>query len=163
MLIIDENNDSYILHNVDTPTPKSCQHFWVLDLVLKDFTLAPLKLIEETWCKTVTVEIEGFNVELPCKWFVLIVDPETSLIDIINVGELSRRPYNVLVYDNERNFAHGSTAKVVDMSSCERVVNPSINRHQMHCHPISKHRWIAIGNTDGYVKYLKDCVLGDLI
>lgn len=161
MLIIDDNNDTIILHNLHTPV--ASKYFWVLDLQLMDFTLTPMSMFEELWCDCVALEIEGFAFSVPAKWRVLVSDEETSTLDVVEAEELSKIPFSVVVYDNERSFAYHKPARVIDASPDEVVVYPSLNRHHMLCHPIAPNRWITIAPNDTYNKYLKNTVLGDIL
>ena len=161
MIIVNENNQSVMLHNVCTPLPST--HFWVLDLVMMDFTLSPLAMMEEQWCKCVALEVEGFCFSVPATWHVLISEGETSILDVIEAEKLSNHNFDVVVYDNEKSFGHCSRVRIIDSSPEECVVYPSLNRHHMMCHPISPTRWIAIAPNDGYTKYFKDKLLGDIL
>jgi hypothetical protein len=161
MIIVNENNDSVLLHNISTPVPST--HFWVLDLVLMDFNLIPLNMLEEQWCKCVAIEIEGFCFSVPATWHVLITDEDTSILDTIEAENLSNHNFDLVVYDNDKSFGYCSPVRIIDSSADECVVYPSLNRHQMMCHPISPSRWIAIAPNDGYNKYFKDKLLGDIL
>ena len=160
MLIVDENNKSVIIPSVHVPAVWS--HFWVLDLQLLDFTLTSLTMFEEYSGPSVALEIEGFAFSVPKDWNILIADPEISTLDIIEIDKLAKQSYQAVVYDNEKNTAHCSSIRIIDQSNHELNVNPSLNRHQMLCHPIGITRWVCIAPNDSYNKYLKDLVLGDL-
>lgn len=160
MVLLDEDNNSVILSGLQTPLKSN--YFWILDLQLVDFTLTPIKIIEEYWGPTISIEVEDVIITVPKKWHILITDPEISSLDILEINKLSRQPYSVVVYDNERSIAYGTTVKVIDYQNYGMVINPSLNRHHMFCHPISNSRWICIAPNDSYNKYLKDTVIGDI-
>lgn len=161
MLIVDDNNKSIIIPNVHVPVTST--HFWVLDLQMLDFTLSKITMFEEYSGPSVAIEIEGFVFSVPKEWNILIADPEISTLDIIEIDKLAKQSYHVVVYDNERNFAHCSRVRIVDQSNHELIVNPSLNRHQMLCHPIGVTRWVCIAPNDSYNKYLKDLTIGNLL
>ena len=161
MLIINENNDAVVLHNICTPVPST--HFWVLDLNMMDYTLTNLSMMEEQWCKCIALQVEDFCFSVPAKWHVLISDGDTSMLDVIEAEKLSNHNFNVVVYDNDKSFAHCSAVRIIDSSPEECVVYPSLNRHHMLCHPIGPSRWIAISPNDTYNKYFKDKILGDIL
>lgn len=161
MLIVDDTLSTYILESVHVPT--SSTHFWVLDLQLLDFTLAPLEILEEIVCPALTIEINGLAFNLPTHWNVLIMDEETSQLDVVSIDELSGRPFRVFVYDNDRSFGYSEAVRVIDYSSEVHHVNPSLNRHHMLCHPFAPNKWICVAPNDGYNKYLKNLVMGDIL
>ena len=41
-------------------------------------------------------------------------------------------------------------------------VGPVLNKHQMLCHPIGPNEWVTVGPSDGFNKYLKDRIAGEL-
>lgn len=161
MIIIDDNSACTMLESVHVPTVST--HFWVLDLQMLDFTLTKLEILEETFSPSLEIEVEGFSFYLPTQWNVLIMDEETSQLDVVSVDDLSGRPFKVVVYDNDRNSATCKPVRVLNYNSDEHYVNPSLNRHHMLCHPISQSKWICIAPNDSYNKYLKNLVIGDII
>lgn len=161
MLIIDDKGDTIILHNVCTPVASA--YFWVLDLQMMDYTLVPMPMFEELWSDCVAVQVEGFTFSMPAKWRILVSDSDTSVLDVVEAEELSKIPFDVVVYDNEKSFAYHSPARIVDVTPQHVEVYPSLNRHHMMCHPIAPSKWVSIAPNDTYNKYLKNTVLGDII
>lgn len=161
MIILDENSKATILESIHVPT--AAEYFWVLDLQQLDYTLTPLEVLEELWCPSIAVEIEGFQFSLPASWNVLVLDQETSQLDIVAIKDLAGKPFEAMVFDYERNKARGSVIKVVDYTSESHNVNPALNRHHMLCHPVGPNTWVTIAPNDSYNKYLKELVVGDII
>jgi len=161
MLILDDNNKAIVLNSIHVPT--SATHFWVLDLQLLDYTLAPLLVLEEIWCPSIAIQIEGYQFSIPATWNLLVMDEDTSQLDIVAIKDIAGKPFKAMVLDHQRNTAHGSQIRVMDYSNESHNVNPSLNRHHMLCHPIGPTNWICIAPNDSYNKYLKNLVVGDIL
>jgi hypothetical protein len=161
VLIVDDSLKAYILESVHVPTKSS--HFFILDLQMLDFTLTPLEVLEEVNCPALVLNIENYEFALPSHWNVLIIDEDTSQLDIVTVDELAGKEFTLFAYDNERSYGYGIPVRVVNyLVDCHHV-NPSLNRHHMLCHPFDSNKWICIAPNDGYNKYLKNLVLGDIV
>lgn len=161
MLIVDENSNSLILDSIHVPT--SAKYFWALDLKMQDFTLAELKILEELWAPSIMVSIDGFSFPLPASWNILVMDPETSQLDVVDVASVAGKEFHAMVYDNDRNMASAAIIRAVDYKPEFHNVNPSLNRHHMLCHPISNSSWICVAPNDSYNKYMKNMVVGNLL
>ena len=161
MLIKDEAERIVQLQSIHVPTIST--HFWTLDLQQHDFMLAPLKVLEESWCPCLTVEVEGYMFQIPAKWNVLIVDPDTSQLDLVEFERFSCESFKVAIYNEARHLIYPASIKVVDYSSEEHVVNPALNRHHMLCHPVATKKWICLAPNDSYNKFLRQTVIGDLL
>lgn len=161
MLIINENNDINILENIHVPTEPD--YFWVLDLQLLDFILAPVLILEELLCPSIAIEVGGSTFSVPAKWNILVMDDDTSQLDIVEIYKLAGNPFNAMVYDTEKHTAHGSRVRVMDYAVERHNVNPSLNRHHMLCHPIGPVHWVCLAPNDSYNKYLKNLVIGDIL
>lgn len=161
MLVFDEKSQPLIIDNIYAPT--STSHIWLLDLSIMDFTLAPLEVLEEITCPTIMVEICGFSFALPAKWYILVYDEETTQVDTVCVADLSGKEFVALGYGPNKNKAFPAKITVVDYCGQYKNVGPSLNKHQMLCHPIGPNSWVNISPTDVYNKYLKDIFVGDII
>ncbi len=161
MLIFDENNDAIMLDNIQGPVLS--QYMYVLDLNMMDFTLSPLLVFEEVICPTIVLKIKGFDFELPANWNILISDEETYQLDVVEISELAGKEFKALVYGMNMINVALETIQVIDYISNHQNVGPSLNKYQMLCHSINPTSWINISPSDGYSKYLKDRVVGDII
>ena len=160
MLILDDDNKVLMLESIHVPT--SASHFWVLDLQQLDYTLTPLEVLEELWCPSIVIEVEGYQFSVPASWNILVMDDDTSQLDVVAIKDLAGKPFNATVFDHQRNQAYGRRIRVMDYTSESHNVNPSLNRHCMLCHPIGPHQWINVAPNDSYNKYLKNLVVGDI-
>lgn len=161
MLIFDERNRPTILESIHGPT--IAEHMWVLDLTMMDFTLAPLVMLEETICPAVQVRVSGFEFILPANWNILVFDTETTQLDVIELSEAAGREFTALVYGPSMGRPSPSTISITNYYNEYANVGPSLNKHQMLCHPIGPDEWVSVSPSDSYNKYLKDNIVGDLI
>lgn len=161
MLIFDNDNKSLILDNIYTPIV--ADSFWVLDLNIMDFTLAPLIALEELVCSTIEVSIGKFRFNLPTMWNILVVDPDTMQLDVVQVSELAGKQFSAFVYGPNAPTFECALINVTDYFSSRKNVGPTIAKHQMLCHPISPAHWVSVAPSDTYNKYFKDKTAGDLI
>lgn len=161
MLIFDNNNDAVILDSIYTPT--LADHIWVLDLTIQDFTLAPLLVLEEVISPSIELMIRGFKFVLPANWNILVTDEETMQLDVVEVAELAGKEFKALIYGPDLPRAELDVVTVTNYHPNYQNVGPSLNKHQMLCHPISPHTWINVAPSDSYNKYLKNITVGDII
>ena len=161
MLIFDNNSHPIILSDIYTPTVTD--HIWTLDLTMMDFTLSPLLVLEEIIAPTIELMVGGFTFKLPANWNMLIVDEETSALDVVEIGDISGGRFTAFVYGPEMSRHEASTVTVMDYFPSFHNVGPSLAKHQMLCHPISPNTWVNIAPSDSYNKYLKERIVGDLV
>lgn len=161
MLIFDDNAKPVILDSIYVPTP--CSYFWVLDLSMRDYTLAPLTILEEIVCPSIKILVRGFEFVLPAYWSILVYDTETTQLDSVQVSKLVGREFTALVYGPEKVRPTPAPIRYVEYNIEYRNVGPSLGKHQMMCHPIGPTEWINIAPTDAFNKYLKDMTVGDII
>lgn len=161
MLIFDEKVQPVILENIYNPI--ITESFWVLDLNLLDFKLTPLQIIEQTDAPSLVVSIEGFDFVLPASWNILIVDDDSMVLDVVELSEAAGHAFKAMVYGPNLPMARISEISIKQYYPLYPNIGPSLNKHQMLCHPISPGSWICVSGGDTYNKYLKDKVVGDLI
>lgn len=161
MLILDENQNTVIIDNISTPIPS--EYFWVLDLAMRDFTLTPLLVLEEVSCPTLTIDIDGFRIDVPATWNILIYDGSTGDIDIVPVAWIGHKDFTAFAYGPNKTIPRPAPLRLIDYKAYATTVAPALNKHQMICHPIGPDMWISMSPNDGYSKYLKNASMGDLI
>ena len=161
MLIYDGNSQPIILDSIHGPTVT--EHMWVLDLNMLDFTLAPLTMLEEVTCPSIQLLVKGFEFILPANWNVLVYDRETAQLDVVELAETAGREFTALTYGPKKSAPSPAIVTVTNYFVERRNVGPSLNKHQMLCHPIGPDEWISVAPSDCYNKYLKDIIVGDLI
>ena len=161
MMILNEQGKTIIIDNLYMPLISN--YLWVLDLALMDYALVPFNILEEITCSSITLEIFGFEFTLPSNWYVLIYDEETTQVDVVQVSELAGSEFNALIYGPKMTKPSPGKIRVVDYHAQFPNVGPSLNKHQMLCHPVASNAWISVSSTDVYNKYLKDVVLADIV
>ena len=161
MLIFDENTEAIILENIHTPT--ITDYFWVLDLNIMDYMLAPLLVLTQIDCPAIIVKIGGFEFPLPPMWNILAYSEETYEIDAVEIQDLAGKQFVSMVYGQNTPNVIPGVVTVVDYIPDYRHVAPILNKHQMLCHPISPSEWVNVSPSDGYNKYLKNRTVGDII
>jgi hypothetical protein len=161
MLIFDSESKPIILDSIFVPT--LTDHFWVLDLAMLDYTLAPLVTLEQVVCPSLQVQVLGFEFIIPANWNILVYDRETCQLDTIEVAEAAGRQFNSLVYGPQKSRAIPGQITITNYYLEYVNVGPTLNKHQMLCHPIGPDVWVNVAPSDTYNKYLKDLTLGDII
>lgn len=161
MLIMDENAQPVILDNIHSPTPTS--HKWVLDLSIMDYTLAPLPMLEEIVCPSIQIRVQGFEFILPAYWNILVYDKDTSQLDVVMLAETAGKEFTALIYGPSKIYPSPATITVTNYLFEHKNVGPSLNKHQMLCHPVGPTEWCCVGSSDSYNKYLKGMTIGDLV
>ncbi len=160
MLIFDELNNAIILDSIHTPTISDS--FWVLDLAMEDFTLAPLLVLEESTCPSIVLDVDGYSFPLPTNWNILVCDPETMVLDVVEISGIGGKEFHVMKYGPHKSMIETSIVTVVDYIPDHVNVGPALSKQQMLCHPINQTTWVNVAPTDVYNKYLKNLVAGNL-
>ncbi len=161
MLIFDTHDEPIILENVETPV--LTDDFWVLDLQMMDFTLAQLLVLEEIVGPTIELNINGFNFCLPSSWNILVIDQETNQLDIVQLKKVAGKDFFAFTYGPNKSRHDWVHISVSNYYPNKHNVGPSLFKHQMLCHPIDAETWINVAPSDGYNKYLKNKVAGDIL
>lgn len=161
MLVLDNDNRALILDDIYTPTISD--HFWVLDLQMMDYTLAQLLVLEEIVAPTIVLRVMGFEFPLPANWNILIVDDDTQQLDVIEIKDVAGKELRAFMYGPDKSRHGLATITVADYYPNHHNVGPSLSKHQMLCHPIAPDTWVNVAPSDGYNKYLKEKVAGDIV
>jgi hypothetical protein len=161
MLIFDDFNHPIILDSIHGPTVT--EYMWVLDLSIMDFTLTPLLMLEESFCPSIQVRINGFEFILPADWNILVCDSDTSQLDVVELSETAGREFTALVHGPTSRQPTLASIVVTNYFADHKNVGPSLNKHQMLMHPVGPDIGIQVGPSDVFNKYLKKMELGDLI
>ena len=161
MVISDENSRPILVDGIDTPI--ATDYFWILDLTERDFRLAELVMLEEIITPVIAFSIDGYVIEAPADWNIMIYSPETSQIDVIEISELSRGNFSAFLMDHKLNKVTKNTITVIDYNSYGTIHVPSLNKNTMLCHTAGPTHWICISPTDNYMKLLKNCAVGDIL
>ena len=161
MMIFDEHSKPIILDSILTPTV--AEYMWVLDLQQEDFMLAPLSVLEETTSPSIELMIAGFRFVLPTSWNILVCDPESMQLDVVEVASVAGKEFRAFVYGPDCSMALTAPITATDYHPNFVSVGPQLSKSEMLCHPISPELWVNVTPSDSYNKYLKGKVAGDII
>ena len=145
MVVFGQRNKPIIIDDLYTPIVED--HIWVLDLEINDFTLTPLAMLQEIICSSISLQVNGVDMILPANWFMLIYDEETTMLDVVQISELSGRPFRAFTYGFKDIIASSSSIKTIDYHPQYVNVVPSLNKKQML---LKK----CIGEKEEMVQYL---------
>lgn len=161
MLIFDENSYPILIESATSPIVAT--HMWVLDFSMMDFTLAHYLVTEELVCPGIELEIQGFRFIIPSHWNILVYDKDTQQLDVVDVEDTMGVQFTALVYGPKKVRHIGAPIKITNYFPEYKHATPSLNKHQMLCHPISPDTWINVSPSDSYNKYLKNAIVSDII
>ena len=99
MLIFDEYSNPVILDSI--LTPNVTEYMWVLNLQEEDFMLSPLAVLEETTSPSIELMVAGFRFVLPTSWNILVCDPESMQLDVVEISAVAGKEFRAFVYGAE--------------------------------------------------------------
>ena len=143
MLYFGEDNRVHKIESIET-VPDS-KYFWVLNLKERDFMLKQLAVLETRVLPLVTVKTpSGITFDLPASWYVLIVDLDTTQIDVVRLSMIGGKLYDIFTFGPDMLKPTTSHLQIIDYKQSGEFTTCSINSHEMLCHAIDGHRWINI-------------------
>jgi len=162
MLIFQESESVSI---IDTIKPILLEdYFWVLDLEMRDFTLTPLNVIESITSPGIELLVDNFSFIVPAAWNIMIVDPETSELDISDVASVLGKKFHAFSYGFKSYMPEHHVIEAIDYHPMHESFSPSLSKNHMLCHPIDETRWINVSPADSYNKHFRNTILtGDII
>ena len=161
MFIFDENTQPIMMDSIFDPTVT--EYFWVLDLEMLDYTLTPLSVLEKVTCPSVQLNVLGSSFFLPASWNILVFDEETGHTDVVPLANAAGENFTAVVNGPNCNMIKPGPITIIDYTPSADNISPSLNKHQMLCHPVSPDLWINVAPSDAYNKYLKDLTVGELL
>lgn len=139
-------------------------HYWTLDLAVKDYSLTPIKVLEQIEVPTMVCQLGSQAlVELPVSWSVLVCDKESAQVDVLSLAEFGGRAFNVMIFGPNKTFASQLVLRMVEYKAKSHQIYPSILKHNMLCIPISETQWMHAGPPHNYSRLLKNTMIGDII
>lgn len=160
MLILNEDYDTIILDSIYAPVLSD--YFWCLDTTDQDFMLAPLQVLEEITAPTFTLDLGGFEFNVPASWNILVYDNETMQIDSVEIANAGGKDFRAFIYGPYEKQQQGLIIKTSHYVPVAKTVAPLLNKHQMLCHPITPEHWVCITPHD-VQKHLKNLYVGNLL
>jgi hypothetical protein len=120
-------------------------------------------MLEESYCPSIQLCINGFEFILPASWNILVCDRETSQLDVVELSEVAGREFTALTHGPTIRQPTFANIIVTNYFVDHKNVGPSLTKHQMMMHPIGPDVGVLVGPSDVFNKYLKTMDLGDLI
>jgi hypothetical protein len=134
VLILPEYGFPYIIDAVTGPVVP--RHAWFYDVLVNDFLLKPIVMLEETVGPTVKVRINAFDFFVPASWFILIVDDETKQVDTVPITQCSSSTFKAFMMHPQLNRYELSPVQLLDLDPHGSVVHLLIPRSTLICHPV---------------------------
>jgi hypothetical protein len=127
--------------------------------------------LEEVAGATINLVINEINITMPASWHILVVDPDTRLVDTIPVAQCVYNEYKALMIGTINSRYIDSTIKVLELDSNDNVqVYPKISKGTMMLHPAGLEIGneenvlsIVVGPYDLYDRYLQDVSARELL
>lgn len=160
MLLLNEYNKTVIISSLYDPIV--FKSYWVLDLVLFDYKLANLNMLEESLSPAFLIRVGVAVFTIPANWYVLVYDEETTQLDTVSINDITNKDYTVLVSNMHNMKVDGATIHILDYIPDAKCVYPTLSKSHMMCHPIYDNTWINIAPNDTYNRYLKSRHVSDI-
>lgn len=161
MIIFNEENTPELIDSIHVPLKS--EYMWVLTTDTQlDFTLQPIKTIEESHQPCIGLEIQGFQFYVPTSWYILCTDPDTMQLDTIQVGNIAGTNFHAVICGPRTQKITFSSIKAIDYQVELEYISPTYNKRNMICHAINSNAWVSLSIMDLH-KYIKNCYVGDLI
>jgi hypothetical protein len=107
--------------------------------------------------------VNGFQFVLPANWNMLVCDPESMQLDVVEISDIGGKEFRAMLFGPDHGMVETAIVSTTDYYPTNVCVGPSLNKHQMLCHPVAPLTWVNVAPSDTYNKYLKNLVAGDLI
>lgn len=170
MQILPEWNKPYILDSLSGPV--IAEYFWAFSGPMLDFTLLPINYLEETIGPIIEIQINNTALLIPANWHIMVVDQETSTIDVVPIANCALNDYYAVLSSAVDSKIRMQHVQVNDLAPRVSCVHPMLPKGTMMLHPVGPESEkpemnnflsICIGPYDLYSKYLQDKTIGDLI
>lgn len=110
------------------------RHAWFYDATHNDIMLKPITMIEETSGPMVVIEINGANMTVPSNWHIMVIDPETKVVDTVSILNGSSGHHALLIHPFSNTYKYAPiNPKNLIQGSCAHLSFP---KHNMSLVPI---------------------------
>lgn len=150
MLIMHEFNRPYKIDELSGTL--AAKYFWSFSGSLQDFQLSPILYLEEQIGPVIEISVNSTTFFVPATWHILIVDPETTLVDTVQIAECAKNNFKAFVFSSKDSNFRIADIKLVDYFQEESSIYPLIPRECMMCHPI--------GSTNSDADNILNIVIG---
>lgn len=134
-IVINEINKPYLIDSLTQPLP--LRHHWIFDGHFLDFTLSEINYLEETVGPTITILVAECEINVPGAWNILIVDRETSTVDVVPISKCAAMEYLAFVFSPEDGKLITEPIKVVNWAEKGSCIFPSVGTGAAVVHAIA--------------------------
>jgi hypothetical protein len=136
MLILTDYNKPYL---IDSPTaPMVVKNYWIFNGGQLDYTLAPINYLEETIGTALKLNINGYVIQVPITWFIMISDEETTQLDMISISNcITSNSSALLMTPTDLKF-RVTDIKIIGIDHDISLTHPMLQKNTAVCHPIGK-------------------------
>lgn len=134
-IVINEINKPYLIDSLTQPLP--LRHHWIFDGHFLDFTLSEINYLEETVGPTITILVAECEIKVPGAWNILIVDRETSTVDVVPISKCAAMEYLAFVFSPEDGKLITEPIKVIDWTEKDSCIFPAVSTGAAVVHAIA--------------------------
>lgn len=134
-IVINEINKPYLIDSLTQPLP--LRHHWIFDGHFLDFTLSEINYLEETVGPTITILVAECEIKVPGAWNILIVDRETSTVDVVPISKCAAMEYLAFVFSPEDGKLITEPIKVIDWAEKDSCIFPAVGTGAAVVHAIA--------------------------
>lgn len=134
-IVINEINKPYLIDSLTQPLP--LRHHWIFDGHFLDFTLSEINYLEETVGPTITILVAECEIKVPGAWNILIVDRETSTVDVVPISKCAAMEYLAFVFSPEDGKLITEPIKVINWDEKDSCIFPAVGTGTAVVHSIA--------------------------
>ena len=134
-IVINEINKPYLIDSLTQPLP--LRHHWIFDGHFLDFTLSEINYLEETVGPTITILVAECEIKVPGAWNILIVDRETSTVDVVPISKCAAMEYLAFVFSPEDGKLITEPIEVIDWTEKDSCIFPAVSTGAAVVHAIA--------------------------
>jgi len=134
-VILNELNRAYLIDSLTQPLP--LRHHWIFDAHILDFMLSEINYLEDITGPTVSLLIAECEVRVPASWNILIVDRETSTVDMVPVSKCAAMDYLAFVFSPDDGKLITESIRIVDWNQKGTCIFPSVGTGTAVAHTIA--------------------------
>ncbi len=161
MIIYTDYNKPYVIDSLRAPVVP--EYFWTFSGTLLDFTLTPIAYLEQSTGPTLTIEIDGVQVQVPMMWHILVTDDYMHSLDTVPIANCIKNNYNAVLFSPNGTKPSVHKIKIADYDDNVSLHHPMIQKGNMLCYPVGQSKptanneedllCVSVGPYDLYAKY----------
>lgn len=167
MNLLTEMEIPYIFDSLTQPFQYS--HFWTFDGKQKDFMFKSMTHIESNHGPTVHLLCGDTDIKVPGGWFIMVIDPESSVIDMVPVTACATQETQAVLFCPSLTKRLFVPLSILDITE-ETTFYPSYDKSTAIIHALAPFKIHGKDLNCGVVvspndlnRYLNGCVIGDIL